>query len=67
MHLSPVIFRLNLYFLDFGLAKVYGLKDRKGAGGTPYYMAPEVLDSAPFDSKADVYAYAYHSFFFINK
>lgn len=43
---------------DFGLAKVYGLKDRKGAGGTPYYMAPEVLDAAPFDAKADVYAYS---------
>ncbi|ELR16181.1 protein kinase domain containing protein [Acanthamoeba castellanii str. Neff] len=43
---------------DFGLAKVYGLKDRKGVGGTPYYMSPEVLDGEDFDSKSDVYAFA---------
>jgi len=43
---------------DFGLAKVHGLEDSKGAGGTPYYMAPEVLNSDPYDSKADIYAFA---------
>lgn len=43
---------------DFGMAKVYGLKDTKGVGGTPFYMSPEALDEQPPDAKSDVYAFA---------
>lgn len=43
---------------DFGLSKVYGLKDNKAVGGTPFYMSPEALNEQPPDEKSDVYAYA---------
>jgi serine/threonine protein kinase len=39
------------------MSKVYGLKDTKGVGGTPYYMSPEALDERPPDSKSDVFSY----------
>ena len=31
--------------------------DRGGAVGTPLYMAPEVMDGAPFTEKSDVYSF----------
>jgi serine/threonine protein kinase len=42
---------------DFGMSKVYGLKDTKSVGGTPFYMSPEALNEHPPDAKSDVYAY----------
>jgi len=58
LFLKALALTLMAETVDFGLAKVHGLEDSKGAGGTPYYMAPEVLNSDPYDSKADIYAFA---------
>ncbi len=40
--------------LDFGLAHAFG--QRKAAGGTPAYMAPEQWRDAPEDERTDVFA-----------
>ncbi|ELR16845.1 protein kinase domain containing protein [Acanthamoeba castellanii str. Neff] len=40
------------------LSPVYGLKDTKSVGGTPFYMSPEALNEHPPDAKSDVYAFA---------
>jgi serine/threonine protein kinase len=46
---------------DFGLSQIRkrgeSLIDRGGAVGTPLYMAPEVMDGAPFTEKSDVYSF----------
>jgi len=42
---------------DFGLAKVKGTKELTGSAGTPAYMAPEILQSKPYDLSADVYSF----------
>ncbi len=40
--------------LDFGLAHAFG--QRRVAGGTPWYMAPEQAKGAPEDERTDVFA-----------
>ncbi|KAL3683213.1 hypothetical protein R1sor_001235 [Riccia sorocarpa] len=44
---------------DFGMAKLYGRGDNliSVEGGTFGYMAPEILEGASADTKADVYSY----------
>ena len=50
---------LRCKITDFGLSQIRHrgerLVDRAGAVGTPLYMAPEVLNGAPFTEKSDVY------------
>lgn len=51
-NLEPVI-------ADFGLAKLASRSDMiTKFGGTPLYMAPEILNRGPFELPVDVYAYA---------
>jgi serine/threonine protein kinase len=42
---------------DFGLAKIFkpGM-DMHSMLGTPYYMAPEILDGRPYNEKADLWS-----------
>ena len=40
--------------LDFGLAR--GRSRQRVPGGTPIYMAPELLEGKPFDGRADLYS-----------
>ena len=43
---------------DFGIAK--GLKSTwekaRTLVGTPYYLAPEIVENQPYDSKCDIWA-----------
>lgn len=54
----------EIFVVDFGLAKACGELAPGAAamvtsiGGTPYYMAPEVLRSQKADTRADVYSLA---------
>jgi len=46
----------ELKIIDFGLSKIQeGTKKLKTIAGTPYYMAPEVLDGK-YDSKVDIWS-----------
>jgi serine/threonine protein kinase len=45
----------NVKVADFGLSKIQG--DEETAGGSPFYMAPEVLLGRSVDHKADVYSF----------
>lgn len=48
----------NVKVADFGLSKIQSGKDDDGmAGGSPFYMAPEVLLGRGCDAKADVYSF----------
>jgi hypothetical protein len=50
---------LRVKLLDFGLARAAGQARMTAAStvlGTPGYIAPEVLDGAPADGRADLYA-----------
>lgn len=44
---------------DFGVARLqaWDLSEMTGNTGTPGYMAPEVLESKPYDKKCDVYSF----------
>ncbi|XP_050372043.1 serine/threonine-protein kinase STY13-like [Argentina anserina] len=44
---------------DFGVARLQALNlsEMTGNTGTPGYMAPEVLESKPYDKKCDVYSF----------
>lgn len=46
---------------DFGLSQIRkrgeSLVDKGGAVGTPLYMAPEVMDGAPFSESSDIYSF----------
>ncbi|KAL6187077.1 hypothetical protein ACLB2K_043192 [Fragaria x ananassa] len=44
---------------DFGVARLEAsnLSEMTGNTGTPGYMAPEVLESKPYDKKCDVYSF----------
>ena len=45
--------------MDFGIARVAGVKSKTGEGaviGTPEYMAPEQAEGKPADRRADLYA-----------
>jgi serine/threonine protein kinase len=44
---------------DFGVARLQAsnLSEMTGNTGTPGYMAPEVLESKPYDKKCDVYSF----------
>ena len=44
----------NVKIADFGLSK-YKSEELNKRVGSPYFMAPEMLLSKPYDSKADVY------------
>jgi hypothetical protein len=52
---------LRCKITDFGLSQIRHrgerLIDRSGAVGTPLYMAPEVLNGAPFNEKSDMYSF----------
>lgn len=52
---------LRCKITDFGLSQIRHrgerLIDRAGAVGTPLYMAPEVLNGAPFTEKSDMYSF----------
>jgi len=46
----------ELKIIDFGLSKRHdGVKKLKTIAGTPYYMAPEVLNGN-YDSKVDIWS-----------
>ena len=46
----------EIKLIDFGLSKRQdGNKKLKTIAGTPYYMAPEVLDGV-YDSKVDIWS-----------
>ncbi|KAL3642000.1 hypothetical protein CASFOL_012815 [Castilleja foliolosa] len=49
----------RLKIADFGVARVEAQNpsDMTGQTGTPGYMAPEVLDSMPYNRKCDVYSF----------
>lgn len=42
--------------IDFGLSKMQKKKPMQTVAGTPYYMAPEVLESN-YSSKADMWSF----------
>jgi tetratricopeptide (TPR) repeat protein len=42
--------------VDFGIALTAGARDRKGKGGTPFYVAPEQAAGRETDARADLYA-----------
>jgi len=48
----------ELKIIDFGLSKQQvGGQKLKTIAGTPYYMAPEMLDgNVPYDSKVDIWS-----------
>ena len=48
----------NVKLIDFGLSHDVGDKEMltAGAGGTPYYMAPEVFQGTGHDIKADIWS-----------
>ena len=50
----------HIVFVDFGLAvKLKSPKDRTStACGSPGYFAPEVVKSAPYGTKVDVWCFA---------
>jgi len=49
---------LNVKVADFGLSKIHSGKEDDGmAGGSPFYMAPEVLLGRDYDIKSDVYSF----------
>lgn len=44
---------------DFGLSKVFDQKITNTTGiGTPFYMAPEIINDSNYNHKIDVYSYA---------
>jgi transcriptional regulator with GAF, ATPase, and Fis domain/predicted Ser/Thr protein kinase len=44
------------HVIDFGLARLASDRTARGTGGTPAYMAPELLRGEPPSAAADVYA-----------
>jgi len=45
----------QIKLIDFGLAKIAQGKYQSEVAGTPYYMAPEVLEGK-YSSKADIWS-----------
>lgn len=45
------------YVCDFGISRIIANTTMTGTLGTPQWMAPEVISSQRYDSKADVYSY----------
>lgn len=43
-------------FIDFGLSKVCSVDLNQTICGSPLYMAPEVLEHNPYDSKSDIWS-----------
>ena len=46
----------DLKLIDFGLAKAGKTKHLKTIAGTPYYMAPEILNGDQYDERADLWS-----------
>eukprot|EP01129_Flabellula_baltica_P016157 TRINITY_DN847_c0_g1_i2.p2 TRINITY_DN847_c0_g1~~TRINITY_DN847_c0_g1_i2.p2 ORF type:complete len:400 (-),score=83.14 TRINITY_DN847_c0_g1_i2:1814-3013(-) len=47
---------LTVKIIDFGLSKNFSTEILQTACGTPEYVAPEVLMSAPYDQSADIWS-----------
>jgi len=47
---------LEIKLADFGLSKVYTGEALQTACGTPYYVAPEILNGEGYDHKIDTWA-----------
>lgn len=49
---------LELKLIDFGFSKMsmQGSKNLVDMVGTPYYIAPEIIEQMPYDSKCDIWS-----------
>lgn len=47
----------SIRLIDFGLSKTQqALQDSQQVAGTPFYIAPEVIDMKPYGTKADMWS-----------
>ena len=47
----------NIRLIDFGLSKTSNaLKEIQQIAGTPFYIAPEIIEKKPYGSKADLWS-----------
>ncbi|KAL7682127.1 putative protein kinase [Plasmopara halstedii] len=49
--------RLQPKLIDFGTSRVWKLNDMTAGIGTPFWTAPEVLESSKYTEKADIYSF----------
>ena len=42
--------------IDFGFATVKGKKNLKEVVGTPYYIAPEIINNKPYSCECDMWS-----------
>jgi serine/threonine protein kinase len=50
-------FKLEIKLIDFGFAKLVEPNESLNEFlGTPYYIAPEIINKAPYSNKCDIWA-----------